>query len=142
MLLMWAEPLTPSIRILDDFNMLAQVNAADGTLIATAPFVINREAHTGAFGEMNITSRDGGPRQTQRALVLLVRAALRFATGEGVRHVETRAPERLRAFAERFTGDISEKDGPTVLYRGDAATIQTRTLDKTNDAGDVLEERR
>ena len=102
MLLMWAEPLTPSIRILDDFNMHAQVHDATGALIADAPFVINREAHTGAFGEMNIRSRDGGIRQTQRALVLLVRAALRFATTTTRRSAGTTTELRVPCFAWRL----------------------------------------
>ena len=132
-LMTYPEPLTPTTRILDEHNLVAQVHAADGALVATAPFVVNLVAKYGAFGEMNITDDRGAPRQRQRALVLLVREALRVASDLGITHVETRAPARLFAFAERLTG---MKNGPGGLFRGEIAPIRSKTLDDTDETGD------
>lgn len=133
---MWPEPLTPRTRRLDEHNLIAEVLAGDGAIVATAPYVVNVTARTGAFGTMEITDERGAPRQRVRALVLLVREALGVANDLGLVDVHTRAPARLAAFAERFTGPIAPRlELDTLEYRGDLAQIRSRALDETDATG-------
>lgn len=135
---MLPEPLTATTRILDAHNLIAQVHAADGSLAADAPYVVNIVAKCGSFGEMNIRDQRAAPRQRARCLVLLVREALQTANMLGVVYVETRAPDRLTAFAARLTGIAAPDrlDAAHVHFRGSLAEIRTRTLDETDETGD------
>jgi hypothetical protein len=132
---MYVEPLTPAVKIIDAHNMRVTVLDGIGRTVAAVPICINRQARTGDFGEMEILKADGGPRQKARALILLVRASLEYAESQGIAHVQTRAPERLRAFATRLTNFDPDDEGEARLYRGELAAIRSHTLDTTNPDG-------
>lgn len=137
--MLWPEPLTTEIRVLSPRRFRTLVLAGDGEPVATVDCIINQQSAFGVFGEMRIDSEAGGIRQRQRALVLLVRASLAHAAAEGVRHVETRAPARLAAFAARMTGDQGdERPDGTIRFRGDLGKIRTHTLDTSDANGDLL----
>ncbi len=134
----WPEPLTTAIEAFSERRFRATVLAADGRAVASVDSVVN-SARIGAFGSMTTHGEGGSPRQRQRALVLLVRASLAHAAALGVRHVETRAPARMAAFAARMTGFHGERrpDG-TIRFSGDLAAIRTHALDTTDANGDLL----
>ena len=86
---------------------------------------------SGVFGEMRVLDASGAPRQTARALVLLVREALRYADSIGVRRVETEAPPRLRAFAARMCG-LAHDNG---VFAGDLQDVRSHNLRVTDANG-------
>ena len=114
--------------------MLVVVDDAVGP-VAGVPICINTETRCGAFGAMEV-STDGAPRQRVRAMVLLVREALRFAAEQGIVTVETPTPPRMVAFASRLTGLTPEQMGAGFHFRGDLARIRTRTLEESDANGD------
>ena len=101
---MWIEPLTPSARATSEFEFVVTVSAGDGTGVAEVRCPHSAAAAFGYFGEMSILDAGGGVRQTMRALVLLVREALRYAAEIGITRVRTDVPPRLRAFAGQLSG--------------------------------------
>ena len=136
----WSEPLTADSRIRDPWTFDTIVRQGDGSPVAGVRCTVNTEARTGWFGDMIITDRYGGPKQTLRALVLLTREALRQANDLGIRRVRTEVPPRLLDFARRMTalqGDAMDADAARTLIAGELAQIRTRTLDTSDADGNL-----
>ncbi len=135
---MWSEPLTPASADTGDYSFTAQVLDAGGAAVAHVDCVVNRQARTGWFGEMNIDDQAGGVRQRIRALVLLVRESLRHAAELGITDVRTEAPPRMATFAARLTGQPGQAfGGGRVHFRGRLADIRTRTLGESDADGNL-----
>jgi hypothetical protein len=73
--------------------------------------------------------------QRQRALVLLVREALRYAESIGVRQVRTEAPERLVAFAARMCGFEGERAGDRRTFAGALYAARSAALAVSDEQG-------
>lgn len=133
---MWPEPLTaravPTGRHSGDvFVVDAQRNP-----VAVVSCAHNAAAGWGVFGEMRILDDSGGPRQRVRALVLLVREALRYADQIGVSHVRTEAPARLEAFAARMCGLTPERPSPNRrTFVGELHAARSTALAVSDDSG-------
>lgn len=134
---MWSEPLTAYTH--DDGRSVVTVTVHDGqgAPVATVRCDYNRAARTGLFGEMVITAPGGTPRQRVRALVLLVREALRQADAFGLTHVRTEAPARLLPFAERMSNLRSRElhTGDRHELAGELHSVRTHILDTTDADG-------
>lgn len=132
---MWPEPLTAGIREADEHT--ADVVALDGrgAVVARVRCVFNAEAGCGALGEMRIIDERGAPGQRLRALVLLVREALRFGSGRGVTHVWTEAPPRLAPFAERLSGLTSVPHGGRLRFAGELHAVRSHALRESDAHG-------
>jgi hypothetical protein len=144
----WSEPLTVDSRDIDigrdgDVDGFATtVRQQGGTMVAQVRCITNQQARTGFFGEMNIVDQQGAPRQTQRALVLLVREALRHAADLGIQHVRTELPPRMQSFAERIAGAQARQlagDGTWLTLGGDLADIRTHALETSDADGNVAQ---
>jgi hypothetical protein len=108
----------------------------DGRTVAVVTCAHNAAAGWGVFGEMRIVADDGGPRQRVRALVLLVREALRYAEQIGVSHVGTEAPARLEVFAACMCGLATER--PSVgrrIFVGELQAVRTAALAASDTDG-------
>ncbi len=130
---MWAEPLTAVIRDFDDQMYGVAVLAGDGTLCAHVRVAYSAEISTGCFGVMVIDDPSGAPRQRRRAMVLLVREALRHAQQAlGLQHAFTEAPRRLQPFAARMFGidgdDVTAGRGDAIVFRRHLADVRTNVL--------------
>src|SRR2546423_13515005 len=120
---MWIEPLTAVVRELDEHMFGVAVVDGDGTVCAHVRVAYSVEIATGCFGAIVMDDASGAPRQRLRAMVLLVREALRHAQQTlGLQHAFTEAPRRLQPFASRMFGI----DGDDVTAgRGDASVVQS-----------------
>ena len=134
---MWAEPLTVSTRRTDTHTVAVTVHDAAGVPVAAVLCAHNARAGFGAFGEMRVLDDRGGPKQTRRALVLLVREALRYADALGITRVRTEAPERLEPFASRMCGLSAERAGNRRLYEGELHAARTVALSVSGDDGSL-----
>jgi hypothetical protein len=132
---MWPEPLTATATQTRRGLFVVGVHAGDGQLVANVTCAIDTQSKCGIFGEMRTLDRNGGPRQTVRALALLTREALRYAGEQGIAHVWTEIPDSapLRAFAERIAGRRIDEQG---RMAGDLAEIRSNALDVTDESGD------
>ncbi len=128
---MWPEPLIASTDEIDRRTVAVTVAAGDGATIASVLCAHGGPTRCGIFGEMRIIDANGAPRQIERALVLLVREALRYAASIGITRVETEAPPRLRAFASRLSG-LAHHDG---VFAGDMAAVRSHHLRVTDADG-------
>ena len=109
-----------------------------GRTVASVPCAHNAAAGWGVFGEMRVVAEDGGPRQRVRALVLLVREALRYAEQIGVTHVRTEAPARLELFAARMCGLTPERPSPDRrTFTGELHVARTAALAASDDTGNL-----
>ena len=136
---MWSEPLTAQAQ--DDGRSVAVITVYDGhgAPVAQVRCDYSAAARTGLFGDMIITAPGGAPRQRIRALVLLVREALRTAANKGLTHVRTEPPARLLPFAERMSNlrgrrTHHDPDPANARYElaGDLAHVRTHALDTTD----------
>jgi hypothetical protein len=136
---MWAEPLTADTTPIGDCTVAVTVRAGDGAPVASVRCAVNRADGFAIFGEMNIDDPSGAPRQRLRALVLLVREALRYGAEIGVVSACTEAPLRMAAFAARMTGQPGEPFGPRVRFAGELHVMRSATLNATDPRGEFLE---
>ena len=139
---MWSEPLTAASVIRDAQTFDTIVRDSTGLRVAGVRCLVNVDARTGWFGEMRIDDNSGGVKQTARALVLMVREALRQAADLGIQHVRTEAPPRLVAFAQRMTnlgGRELDADGARIDFAGELAGIRTWTLDTSDGDGNLAQ---
>jgi hypothetical protein len=126
---MWPEPLTARTVPTGRFTVDVVAVAGDGRTVAVVSCAHNAAAGWGIFGEMRIVADDGGPRQRVRALVLLVREALRYAEQIAVTHVRTEAPSRLEAFAARMCGIAPDRPSPERrTFAGELQAARTAAL--------------
>ncbi|MHB8683263.1 MAG: hypothetical protein ACYC9X_02915 [Dehalococcoidia bacterium] len=135
---MWSEPLTAGSADRNDHDTMITVRDGQGRAVAAVLCGCNRQTRTGFFGTMEITAPGGSPRQRIRALVLLVREALRTADAYGLTHVRTEAPARLLPFAERMSnirGRALHADRYDLA--GDLATTRTHALDTSDADGNL-----
>lgn len=132
---MWVEPLVASTAVAGSHTVAVTVAAGDGTIVARVLCAHGGAANCGFFGEMVILDAGGAPRQRARALVLLVREALRHAELLGITHVETEAPPRLRAFAARMCG-LLHTNG---VFAGELSVVRSHNLLVTQADGSELE---
>ncbi len=121
---MWLEPLTASTDSAGGHTVAVTVRNGDGAAIARVLCAHGGSSRCGVFGEMRVLDAGGAPRQTARALVLLVREALRYAESIGVTRVETEAPPRLRAFAARMSG-LAHDSG---VFAGELQAVRSHNL--------------
>ena len=128
---MWPEPLTASTEPAGSHTVVVTVRAGDGAPVARVVCAHGATSRCGVFGEMRVLDAGGAPRQTARALVLLVREALRYAETIGVARVETEAPPRLRAFAARMSG-LAHDGG---VFAGDLHAVRSHNLRVTDADG-------
>lgn len=135
---MWLEPLTAGVIREDQYSLRVSVIDPRDTLLASVRCDLNEDTGCGAFGEMNIEQPDGGPRQVSRALVLLVRAALRYAAERGITKVQTRIMPNAQVFAARVVGLDQgarfHRDGSATLS-GELHHFRTRALERTTEDG-------
>ncbi len=145
---MWSEPLTVESRDVDVGKdgtvdgFATTVRQQGGTMVAQVRCITNQQAHTGFFGEMNIIDTAGAPRQRQRALVLLVREALRHAANLGIQHVRTELPPRMQSFAERIAGVRARAitaDGNWLALGAELAPIRTHALETSDADGNLAQ---
>jgi hypothetical protein len=133
---MWPEPLTAVTEPIASRTVAVTASAADGTPIARVLCAHGGPARCGIFGEMRIIDDGGAPRQRARALVLLVREALRYAESIGIAHVATELPpgasDAVRGFARRMSGRIEDNVGE---LRGELAAVRSHALDTTDADG-------
>ncbi len=132
---MWPEPLIASTERLDTHTVAVTTRDSAGVPVAAVICVHNARAGFGIFGEMRILDDRGGPRQRVRALVLLVREALRYADTIGITRVSTEAPERLVPFAARLAGIEGERVSRRRLFHTDLHAARTATLRASGDDG-------
>ena len=128
---MWPEPLMASTEPAGSHTVAVKVRAGDGTAVARVICAHGEASRCGVFGEMRVLDAGGAPRQTARALVLLVREALRYAESMGVTRVETETPPRLRAFAARMSGLVHDNG----VFAGELHIVRSHNLDATDAAG-------
>jgi hypothetical protein len=131
---MWPEPLTAVTEPVASHTVAVTVRAADGAPVARVLCAYGTQVRCGIFGEMQIVDARGAPRQRARALVLLVREALRYAAAIGVTRVETEAPPRLRAFAARMSGLVHQGGH----FAGDLREVRAHHLQATDADGNEL----
>ena len=129
---MWPEPLTAVTEPVASHTVAVTVYAADGAAVARVLCAHGTQVACGIFGEMQIVDDRGAPRQRARALVLLVREALRYAASIGITRVETEAPPRLRAFAARMCG-LSHDAGH---FAGELHAVRSHNLLHTDSNGE------
>ena len=135
---MWEEPLTTSIDTADAHHFTVRAYAGDGRKpIAEVRCSLNRTARCAAYGEMIITDRNGAPRQTERAMVLMVRAALQHAQENGAQYAMAEVPEKMIEFTQRLSGLTGAPVGKTAsrLFFGDLTEMRSATLDTTDADG-------
>ncbi len=132
---MWSEPLTPETATVDTHTVAVTVRDSTGATVAEVHCLHNARAGFGVFGEMRLLDARGAPRQRVRALVLLVREALRYAESIGVTHVTTEAPERLRAFAARMSGLPGTPSGARHHFAAELHAVRSAALRATREDG-------
>jgi hypothetical protein len=101
---MWPEPLAAATAPLNPHEVTVTVRDAEGRAVAAVRCAHNARDGFATFGEMRLLADAGGPRQRLRALVLLVREAMRYGADIGITHARTEAPARMAAFAARLSG--------------------------------------
>jgi hypothetical protein len=134
---MWAEPLGAVTEVAASHTVEVVVLEGGGRAVARVLCAHNAAAGHGVFGEMRIVDAEGAPGQRVRALVLLVREALRYAAEIGVTRVSTEAPDRLEAFASRLSGLAGERAGPGLLFRGELHLVRTAALGVSDSGGNL-----
>jgi hypothetical protein len=134
---MWPEPLTASAEAVDTHTVAVTTLDAAGVPVAAVLCEHNAAAGFGSFGEMRILDDRGGPRQRRRALVLLVREALRYANALGITRVHTEAPERLAPFASKLAGIPGDRLQGRRVYVGDLHAVRTAALLVSGDDGSL-----
>jgi hypothetical protein len=135
---MWAEPLIASTREIASHTVAVTVHDGGGLPVAGVLCLHNARAGFGVFGEMHVLDDRGGPKQTRRALVLLVREALRYAERLGITHVRAEAPERLTPFAARLAGIEGVRLGRTRrAFETELHQARTATLAISGDEGSL-----
>ena len=125
---MWPEPLIARVIPTGRYRVEVAVESADGWTVAAVSCAYNDAAGWGSFGEMRITAATGAPKQRVRALVLLVREALRYADAIGVRYVRTEAPPRWAAFASRMCGFDAGPPERRHIFSGHLHAARTAAL--------------
>ena len=136
---MWPEPLLADSESLDTHTIAVTVRHAGGRPVAGVICAYNAGAGFGVFGEMRVLDEGGGPRQTVRALVLLVREALAYAAGLGLTQVNTEAPERLRPFASRMSGLDGSRVAGRRVYSAELHAVRSAALRGSRDDGSFRE---
>src|SRR5262245_6915606 len=134
---MWPEPLIASTRTVDTHTVAVTTHDAAGVPVAAVLCEHNAAAGFGSFGEMRILDDRGGPRQKRRALVLLVREALRYADTLGITRVHTEAPERLTPFAAKLAGIPGDRVRGRRLFSGELHAVRTAALRVSGDDGSL-----
>jgi hypothetical protein len=86
---MWKEPLIASTKEVAVRTIVVVVHNGEGVPVAHVLCDHGGSSRCGVFGEMRVIDGNGGPRQVARALVLLIREALRYAESILITHVET-----------------------------------------------------
>jgi hypothetical protein len=131
----WPEPLTAATAIADEYTVAVTVAAGDGTAVARVLCAHSPTARYGIFGEMQVIDGGGARRQRLRALVLLVREALRYAAEIGITRAHTEAPPRMAAFASRMCGLPGTEAGGGLLFRGELHAMRSAALDASDAHG-------
>ena len=132
---MWPEPLIASTERVDTHTVAVTSRDSSGVPVAAVICVHNARAGFGIFGEMRLLDDRGGPRQRVRALVLLVREALRYADTLGITRVSTEAPERLVPFVSRLAGVEGVRIARKRIFEIDLYHARTATLRASGDDG-------
>jgi hypothetical protein len=132
---MWSEPLAAETAAVDTHTVAVTVRDSAGRAVAEVQCLHNARAGFGVFGEMRVIDGGGAPRQRVRALVLLVREALRYAESIGVTQVMTEAPERLWPFAARVSGVAGAPTGARYRFAGELHAVRTAALRATRENG-------
>lgn len=130
---MWPEPLTAAAREVDEHTVDVVALDGRGAAVARVRCAYNARAGCGALGEMRIADERGAPSQRMRALVLLVREALRFGAGRGVTRVWTETPERMAPLARRISGLAGGERGGRLRFEGELHAVRTHVL-RSSDA--------
>jgi len=133
----WTEPLSATTSEIDAWHVAVTVADGGGAPVARVLCAHNAAAGYGVFGEMVIINDGGSPQQRRRALVLLVREALRYAAAIGVLRAHTEAPPRMAAFASRMCGLPGEAHGGGLLFRGDVYAMRSAALAASDSAGNL-----
>lgn len=130
---MWPEPLTAAAREVDEHTVDILALDGRGAVVARVRCAYNARAGCGALGEMRVVDERGAPAQRLRALVLMVREALRFGAECGVRQVWTEAPERMSPLAARISGLAGAERGGRLRFDGELHAVRTHAL-RSSDA--------
>ena len=134
---MWTDPLTPRVEDAGKYAFDAIVADAAGRDVARVRCAINIDAACGVFGEMELLDASATPRQRLRALVLLIREALRHGADIGITTVAADTPPHLEAFVSRISGMTPARLGGPRRFRGELHAVRTRALDETDANGDL-----
>lgn len=134
---MWSEPLAVRVEDAGAYAFDAIVADGGGRDVARARCAINRGARCGVFGEMVVLDGAGSPRQRLRALVLLIREALRYGAEIGITDVAAETPEALEPLVSRLSGVTPSRAGGRRRYRLALHAARTRVLDETDDSGEL-----
>lgn len=134
---MWVEPLAARVEDAGEYAFDAIVADGGGRDVARVRCAINARAGCGVFGEMEVLDAAAPPRQWLRALVLLIREALRHGAEIGVTDVGAEAPRRLEALVSRVSGIAPDEAGGRMRYRGALHAARTRALDETDGDGNL-----
>ena len=132
---MWPEPLAARVIPTDRYRVEVVVENAEGWTVAAVSCAYNEAAGWGSFGEMRITAAAGAPKQRVRALVMLVREALRYADAIGIRHVRTEASPRYAAFAARMCGFDGGPPARRHIFSGHLHAARTAALSASRPDG-------
>ncbi|HXK33944.1 MAG TPA: hypothetical protein VNM91_08050 [Dehalococcoidia bacterium] len=130
---MWPEPLSADARQLDEHTVDVVALDGRGAEVARVRCAYNARAGCGALGEMRVVDERGAPAQRLRALVLMVREALRFGAGRGIRQVWTEAPGRMAPLARRISGLAGAERGGRLRFDGELHAVRTHAL-RSSDA--------
>jgi hypothetical protein len=136
---MWPEPLLAGSEDIASHTVAVTVRDGAGVPIAAVLCAHNAAAGFGVFGEMRILDSSGAPRQRSRALVLLVREALRYADAAGITRVRTEAPDGMQPFAVRMSGIDGRRLGRKWVFEGELHAVRTAALAASRDDGSFRE---
>lgn len=141
---MWVEALAARVEEAGEYAFDVIVADGGGRDVARVRCAINARAGCGVFGEMEVLDAIATPRQRLRALVLLIREALRYGAEIGITDVGAEAPRRLEALVSRVSGIAPDEAGgrrvaaeTRVRYRGALHAVRTRALDETDGDGNL-----
>ncbi len=135
---MWDEPLAARVDDAGEYAFDVVVAEGGGRDVARVRCAINASAGCGVFGEMEIGGADASARQRLRALVLLIREALRHGAALGITDVAADVPPRFAAMVSRVSGMTPTTSGGHMRFRGVLYAVRTRALDETDANGDLV----
>jgi len=129
--------LTPDITRPGPHTAVIRLREGAGDVVADVTCAYSRASATGALGELRVRRAGLTARERVRALVLLVREALRLADELGLARVLTEAPADAVPLARRLAGIDGAEAGGRRLFHAELAAVRTHVLTTTTADGDL-----